>query len=50
MAVPWNDGVKKMEGKFPSWLQAGTCGGVGVFGWFGLKPDLRPRPKSGGED
>ena len=40
-----------MEGKFPSWLQACICGGVGEKAWFGLKPDLEtqrflPRSRS----
>jgi hypothetical protein len=40
MAVLSNDGENKMEGKFPSRLQAGICGGFCVFWWFGLKPNF----------
>jgi hypothetical protein len=40
MAAPLVGWRKKVEGKFPSWLQACICGVVEEKGSFGLKPNL----------
>ncbi len=40
MAAPAVGWRKKVEGKFPSWLQACICGGKMEFWCVGLKPNL----------